>query len=397
LARQQRILENAKPALMITVHEALSLARVMRRQMSLRLITTVDALRQAQATAVVDVDPEELALIQYTSGSTGDPKGVMLSHRNLLSNIRAMGAAVAVTPEDLMVSWLPLYHDMGLIGTWLAGMYFGFPVVLMSPLHFLARPVSWLETISSVRGTLSAAPNFAYELCVHRVRDEQLVGLDLSSWRFALNGSEAVSPQTVEAFCRRFAGCGFRRGALAPAYGLAECAVGLAFPPLMRGPQIDRVLRAPLARDGVAEPAPTDVAGPSIHQLVACGRPLPGHELRVVDTFGRECADRHVGEIEFRGPSATRGYYARDDANAALFHGDWLRTGDLGYMAAGDLYLTGRSKDLIIRAARGGGACWRRPGGAQGLRRRLLEQRHTGSHGGLGRGGRDARTRAARP
>jgi 1-acyl-sn-glycerol-3-phosphate acyltransferase len=350
LARQERILENARAALMITVREALPFTRAMKRWLSLRVVTTAEDLREAHAVPVVDVQPEELALLQYTSGSTGDPKGVMLSHRNLLANIRAMGEAVAATPEDVMVSWLPLYHDMGLIGTWLAGLYFGFPVVLMSPLQFLARPVRWLETLSSVRGTLSAAPNFAYELCLHRIRDEQLTDLDLSAWRFALNGSEAISAETVEAFCTRFARAGFRRKALAPAYGLAECSVGLTFPPLMRGPCVDRVLRAPLARDGVAQSAPDETSATAVHELVACGRPLRGHEVRIVDAQGRECADRHAGEIEFRGPSATRGYFGRSDANTGLFHDGWLRTGDLGYVAAGDLYLTGRTKDMIIRA-----------------------------------------------
>lgn len=350
LARQQRILENASPALMITVREALPLARAMKRYLSLRVVTTPQDLRASAPARVVDVGPDDLALIQYTSGSTGDPKGVMLTHRNLLANIRAMGRAVAVTPDDVMVSWLPLYHDMGLIGTWLAALYFGFPVVLMSPLHFLARPVRWLETLSSVGGTLSAAPNFAYELCAHRIRDEELAGIDLSAWRFALNGSEAVTPQTIAAFCKRFEKCGFRRRAMAPAYGLAECSVGLAFPPLMRGPLLDRVLRGPLAGQGIAERAPLDSAGPDTLELVACGRPLAGHEVRIVDSLGHECADRHLGEVEFRGPSATSGYFARKEASAALFHDGWLRTGDIGYMAAGDLYLTGRTKDIIIRA-----------------------------------------------
>jgi hypothetical protein len=154
----------------------------------------------------------------------------------------------------------------------------------------------------------------------------------------------------VEAFCRRFASGGFRRGALSPAYGLAECSVGPTFPPLLRGPYIDRVLRAPLARDWIAEAAPDDTGGTAVLELVACGRPLRGHDVRIVDALGRECADRHVGEVEFRGPSATRGYFGRSEASAALFDDDWLHTGDIGYVAAGDLYLTGRSKDLIIRA-----------------------------------------------
>ncbi|CAN0469264.1 unnamed protein product, partial [Phaeothamnion confervicola] len=202
-------------------------------------------------------DADTTAFLQYTSGSTGDPKGVVLSHANLLANIRADGQGLAVTPQDVFVSWLPLYHDMGLIGAWLGSLYHGVPLVLMSPLSFLARPQRWLWAIHRHRGTLSAAPNFAYELCVSRIADQDLEGLDLSSWRLALNGAEAISAQTMDAFCTRYARHGFRREAMLPVYGLAECTVGLAFTPLARGARIDLIDRKLLAREGRAASAGT--------------------------------------------------------------------------------------------------------------------------------------------
>ena len=191
-----------------------------------------------------------MALVQYTSGSTGDPKGVVLTHANLLANIRAMGEAMDVTPSDVFVSWLPLYHDMGLIGAWLGSLYFAVPLVVMSPLAFLVRPETWLWAIHRHRATLSAAPNFAFELCLRRVEDTMIAGLDLGSLRMIANGSEAVAPETVRRFAARFAAYGFRPEAMGPVYGLAENAVGLAFPPLGRPPIIDRIDRSELARHG---------------------------------------------------------------------------------------------------------------------------------------------------
>ncbi|MHB9085417.1 MAG: AMP-binding protein, partial [Thiobacillus sp.] len=289
----------------------------------------------------------DLAFIQYTSGSTGDPKGVALTHANLLANIRAMRQAARATPDDVFVSWLPLYHDMGLIGAGLGSMAIGFPLVLMSPLAFLARPANWLEAIHRHRGTLSAAPNFAYEICANKLTDSDLAGLDLSCWRMACNGAEAVSPVTLERFAARLAPCGLRREALAPVYGLAECSVGLAFPPPGRGPRIDRVARRALADDGIAQPMPDEA--PGAQAVPGCGHALPGHVIRIVDTAGRELPERRVGRIQFQGPSATAGYFENPAATAKLYDGAWLNTGDLGYLAEGELFITGREKDIIIR------------------------------------------------
>jgi 1-acyl-sn-glycerol-3-phosphate acyltransferase len=365
LRRQARILENCQARLLITVPEARTLARVLEAHVpTLRAVATVADLRRPgeigpRSGVWHDHHEDEIAFLQYTSGSTGEPKGVVLTHKNLLANVRGILDWLEVGSEDRCVSWLPLYHDMGLIGAGMGSLYGAFPLVLMSPLTFLARPVRWLERISEHRGTVAAGPNFAYELCLSKIRDEELEGLDLSSWRLALNGAEAVLPSTLDRFAERFAPVGFRREALLPVYGLAEASLGVAFPPPGRPPRIDRVKRSALA-GGVAEPAAAAADGGAatdeVVELPSCGVPLAGHEIRVADANGREHPERVVGRIQFRGPSASRGYYRNPEATRRLFDrsgaGDWLHSGDLGYVAEGELFVTGREKDLIIRSGR---------------------------------------------
>ena len=358
LNRIAGILLNAQARVLVTVDRAKPLAHLLRAQVeALRSVVTVADLSLAHATSPnahtapfprPALAASDVAFLQYTSGSTGDPKGVFLTHANLLANLRAMWRASHITREDTFVSWLPLYHDMGLIGACLGGLLIGFRVVLMSPLAFLARPARWLETIHRHRGTVSAAPNFAYELCLNKLVDTDLDRLDLSCWRLAFNGAEPVSPDTLERFAARFARCGFAREALTPVYGLAENSLGLGFPPVGRGPLIDAIDRVALAHDGVALPARPDNVQPL--RIVSCGLPLPGHELRVVGPGGRELPEREQGQVQFRGPSSTQGYLNNPAANQRLFDGDWLNTGDLGYMVAGELFLSGRAKDIIIRA-----------------------------------------------
>ncbi|AFL73771.1 1-acylglycerol-3-phosphate O-acyltransferase [Thiocystis violascens] len=352
LRRHARILDNAGTTILITVPEARAVARLLRLQVaSLREIITLEGLdAEAPETNWARPDPQDIAFLQYTSGSTGDPKGVVLSHADLLANIRAMGEAVAIGPDDVFVSWLPLYHDMGLIGAWLGSLYFGIPLISMSPLAFLARPRRWLQAIHRHRGTLSAAPNFAYELCLARLSDAQLDGLDLGSWRRAFNGAEPVSAQTLRRFAERFAPYGLRPDALAPVYGLAEAAVGLAFPPADLGPRIDCIDRARFASSGYALPVGCD--DPEAMDVVACGRALPGYRVRIVDETGGERPERHEGLLQFQGPSATRGYYRNPEATARLIRDGWHETGDRAYLAGGDIHLTGRVKDLIIRGGR---------------------------------------------
>ncbi len=289
--------------------------------------------------------------MQYTSGSTGQPKGVLLTHANLLANIRAIASGLEMRPDDVGVSWLPLYHDMGLIGAWLNCLHNGLPLTLLPPTAFLARPERWLWAIHERRATLSVGPNFAYELTARRIADAAIEGLDLSSWRVALNGAEPVAPGTLERFARRFAPYGFNPGAMTPVYGLAECSVGLAFPPIGRGPRVDRVARAAFQAEGRAEPATQGDA--SALEFVSSGRELPEHEIRIVDDAGALLPERVVGRLVFRGPSMTSGYYNNPEATAAItLPGGWLDSGDLAYRADGEIHVCGRRKDLIIKGGR---------------------------------------------
>jgi 1-acyl-sn-glycerol-3-phosphate acyltransferase len=373
-ARQSAILNNAEVCLLLTFRRAEAVAKLLRpRVRSLTGVADAEKLIEA-ADKAPPPSPgalplhlsgsrarksSDLALLQYTSGSTGDPKGVMLTHANLLANIRAVGEAVQLGPGDVGVSWLPLYHDMGLIGAWLTLLHFGVPLAVMSPLAFLTRPERWLQAFHKHRGTIAAAPNFAYELCVRKIADKDIQGVDLSSWRAALNGAEPVNPETLERFANRFAGHGFRREAQLPVYGLAEASLAVTVPPLGRGPLIDRVERETFAARGRAVPAgPEDETAIA---FVSSGRPIPRHEVRIVDDSGMEVAERTEGFLWFRGPSATSGYYRNVAATEAVLplgpasgEGEyaWLNSGDRAYCAEGEIYVTGRVKDIIIKGGR---------------------------------------------
>ncbi|MCF6281692.1 MAG: AMP-binding protein [Candidatus Polarisedimenticolaceae bacterium] len=351
LQRQSGILNNCQAVMLITVPEAILLAHLVKAQTpELHEVITVDHLQTTSHDFVApEIRTTDTAFLQYTSGSTGDPKGVTLTHANLLANVRADGEAVKANHNDVFISWLPLYHDMGLIGAWLGSLYFAIPLVIMSPLDFLARPERWLWAIHRYHGTLSAAPNFAFELCLLRVLDEDIQGLDLSSWRVAFNGAEPVDPKTVTGFCRRYAEYGFKNEAMYPVYGLAESSVGLAFPPLGQGVLIDRIDRDHFMQSGEARPTDSDQGA---LLFTASGRPLARHEIRIVDDAGHELPERHEGLLEFRGPSATSGYYRNPEATKGLFNGDWLNSGDRAYFAGADLFITGRIKDIIILAGR---------------------------------------------
>lgn len=355
--RHSEILSNARVEALITFHEAAAVARLLKTGVrELRHVLSISELTHSSGLQPLprEASADDIALLQYTSGSTGSPKGVELTHRQLLANIRAMGAAIDASDRDVLVSWLPLYHDMGLIGAWLGSLYYGCLLVLMSPNAFLSRPVRWLRAIHDYRGTISASPNFGYELAARRPTEEELAGLDLSCLRIVFNGAEPVYAETLERFHHRFAPYGLRREAMTPVYGLAEAGVGVSFPPCGRGPLVDRVDRNALALRGEARPA-LERQGPDAAQtltFVSCGRPLPGYRLRAVDAAGAELGERMEGDLQFAGPSATRGYYRNADATAALLCGEWRNTGDRAYLAAGELYITGRAKDVIIRRGR---------------------------------------------
>lgn len=352
LKRQARILANAGARVLVSMEQALPVAHLLRTDApALKRIVTADRLRRPPMGEPRPIGASDPALIQYTSGSTGDPKGVVLTHGNLLANIGAIARAIDMRPTDAAVSWLPLYHDMGLIGTWLNAMVNAIPLTLMSPVAFLARPDRWLWAIHAQRATLSAAPNFAYELCVRKIRDEDIEGLDLSSWRAAFNGSEQVSAATLDRFVERFERHGFRREALVPVYGLAESAVALCVPPLGRAPVVDAVARETFEVERRA--VPVQDADEDVLRFVSVGRPLAGHEVRVVDERGADAEERSVGRVVFRGPSSMARYHHNPDATSrAMLPGGWIDSGDLAYRSGAELFVTGRVKDLIKKAGR---------------------------------------------
>src|ERR1700674_4122109 len=373
-ARQVAILNNAEVCLLLTFRRAETVAHLLKLRVS-SLTAVVDAEKLIDA---ADKAPPpapgalpahlsgsrvrqsaDIALLPYTSGSTGDPKGVGLTHANLLANMRAIGEALQLGPGDVGVSWLPLYHDMGLIGAWLTLLHYGVPLAVMSPIAFLTRPERWLWAFHKHRGTITAAPNFAYELCVRKVADKDIEGLDLSSLRAALNGAEPVNPETLERFAARFSRYGFRREAQLPVYGLAEAALAVTVPPMNRGPLIVRVDREMFTAEGRAITAPADDT--TAIAFVSSGKPIPGHEVRIVNNAGEEVPERAEGFLWFRGPSATSGYYRNEAATQELFpqragkkdSGDaWVNSGDRAYRADGEIYVTGRVKDIIIKGGR---------------------------------------------
>lgn len=297
------------------------------------------------------IRPSELAVLQLTSGTTADPKVVVLRHEQVLTNLRGIGEVIGVRPDDVLVSWLPLYSDLGLIGCWLFSFYYAVPMSLLSPLEVLQHPERWLWAIHESRGTLSAAPNFAYDLCTRRIPAWALEGLDLSTWRVAVNGAEPVLPETIDRFIERFRRYGFRAEAMVPAYGLAEATVALTMPPVGRPPVRDRVRRDRFEKDGVAEPAtPSDSTA---IQFVCLGRPVAGQEIRIVDEHGHPLPERHVGRLVFRGPCTMDGYYRDPEMTRAATEPDgWIHTGDYGYIADGEFYFTGRSKDILLKSGR---------------------------------------------
>ncbi len=347
---ESHILQNAEVRILVTFDQAEKLSHLLQAFVpSLKTVTTVDALLKKTPLATMStLKTDDFAFIQYTSGSTANPKGVLLTHANLLANIRGYGDAINVTPNDVAVSWLPLYHDMGLIGMWLGSLYYGLPLVLLTPFTFLNRPERWLWAIHHHRATLSGAPNFAYDLCVRKIDPANIEGLDLSSWRMAANGAEKVYPSTLELFAEKFAPYGFKREALLPVYGLAESTVALAIPPMNRSFRLDYIDRKHFENERVAIPTKDKNA----LTFVACGLPMKGHEIRIVDDEGHVLPERHVGNLQFRGPSSMQGYYRNARATEEVLHEGWLASGDLAYLADGEVFITGRRKDLIIKAGR---------------------------------------------
>ncbi|MDB4987936.1 MAG: Pyoverdine chromophore precursor synthetase PvdL [Myxococcaceae bacterium] len=290
--------------------------------------------------------PDDLCFLQFTSGSTSRPKGVMVSHCNLIANATAFLGPDGLDrrDEDVGVSWLPLFHDMGLIGFILGPLIMDIPVVILPTASFARGPKIWLETIHKHRGTITYAPNFAYALATKRLKAKDVDALDLSCLRIAGCGAEPIQASTLRDFAAALAPAGLDATALLPSYGMAEATLAITFHPRGHALRTDKV--DPVAmRSGRAVPSAADDA----LELVSCGRCFPGHTLAIVDEHGTRLGEREVGEIVVQGPSVSPGYYNNDEANAQSFPSDgFLHTGDLGYLAGGDLFICGRSKDLII-------------------------------------------------
>lgn len=308
----------------------------------------------AEGWEMPDIHADTLAFLQYTSGSTGTPKGVMLDHANLVHNSALISHGFEHSRSDKGVYWLPSYHDMGLIGGILQPLYVGRPNVFMSPMSFLQRPLRWLQAITKYKGTTSGGPNFAYDLCVRKITDEQIEHLDLSTWEVAFNGAEPVRAETIEAFSKKFARCGFRREAFYPCYGLAEATL-IVTGGWAKKPPVVCSFDAQALSEGRADMVATD--SPTGKTLVGCGKNLPDQRVVIADPETRmPNPDGKVGEVWVAGPSVALGYWRRPDVNKEIFkarlaesgEGPFLRTGDLGFVREDELFITGRIKDLII-------------------------------------------------
>jgi fatty-acyl-CoA synthase len=297
----------------------------------------------------VSITGDDLAFLQFTSGSTSAPKGVMVTHHNLAANAHAiMFDGLKSDPDrDKGVSWLPLYHDMGLIGFVIAPIFAEVPVVLLPTTSFVRRPSSWLDAVSRHRGTITFAPNFAYALAVQGISARQMEGWDLSCVRALGCGAEPIDAETVTAFMDKFGAVGLKSTAVMPSYGLAEATLAVTFADLDDALRTDSVEPHDLLT-GKATPATNGHAV----QIVSCGRPFPAHRVEIVDEQGHPLAERNVGEIVVSGPSVAKGYFGDEATSHATFRAGRLFTGDLGYFAEGRLYVCGRSKDLIILRGR---------------------------------------------
>lgn len=301
-------------------------------------------------TTLRPLGPAETAYLQYTSGSTRFPRGVVISQQTVMANLAGITAhGLCVRPGDRCTSWLPFYHDMGLVGFLLAPLVSQLSVDYLNTRDFAVRPRLWPALISRNRSTISYSPTFGYALCARRMRPADIAQYDLSSWRIAGTGAEPIRPDVLQGFADIFSAAGFRHQAFVASYGMAECSLAVSFAPLDRGLELDPIDADQLTEKAVANPASENMAGPNIKDMVFCGRVLPGHELEVRDEQGRVLSERQCGVLFVRGPSVMSGYLNDPQATAEVLSADgWLNTGDLGYLVDGQVVVTGRQKDLII-------------------------------------------------
>ncbi|ACB53106.1 AMP-dependent synthetase and ligase [Crocosphaera subtropica ATCC 51142] len=303
----------------------------------------------------VRIDKDDLAFLQYTSGSTGNPKGVMVSHGNLIHNECMVKQAFGHTEQTIFAGWLPLFHDMGLIGNVLQPLYLGIPCILMSPVDFLQKPYRWLKAISDYRATTSGGPNFAYDLCIQKITDEQLKTLNLNSWEVAFNGAEPIRAETLEKFAQKFAPCGFRKEAFYPCYGMAEATLFITGGMSFNAPKYKTIDEKALEENQVVE---VERQKPYSRTLVSCGHEWLEQTIKIVNPHSlTECKNNQVGEIWVSGGSVAKGYWQKPDKTKETFEaylsdtkeGPFLRTGDLGFLSSEkELFVTGRLKDVMI-------------------------------------------------
>jgi fatty-acyl-CoA synthase len=315
----------------------------------LSIVVAAETLNAPASGPRATVGPDDIAFVQFTSGSTTAPKGVVITHRNLSANIEAFSglSGVGASESDTAVSWLPLYHDMGLVGMAIGALYTRVPAVLLTPQTFVKRPIEWLRAISRHGGTISFAPNFAYDLLVRRVKDTDVQSVNLSSWRVAGCGAEPIHASTLVAFARKFEPAGFRETSFLPCYGLAEHVLAAALPPRGRRLRVERLSSDDMS---VRRTVPREGNGGDgeLFTVVSCGLPLPGHQVLITGEHGRALPERNIGEIALAGPSVTPGYYKDDELTARTIRDGWLYTGDLGYVSNGELFVCGRAKDVIV-------------------------------------------------
>lgn len=349
----EHIVSSSGARMLLTTKQVRPLVGSLLEQGTVEKLMTLESLNLDATTEGVEADvrPDELCFLQYTSGSTSAPKGVMVTHGNLSANcfaiMRTGTESVDAKDDDVGVSWLPLYHDMGLIGFVIAPLMDRIPITFIPTMEFVKRPVYWLEMLTKYKATITFAPNFAWALAARKVRDADLPSYDLSRLRVAGCGAEPIQPATLRMFVERLKPAGMRYEALLPCYGMAEATLAMSFEPTFGDLKTD-VVDLEAFRQGEARAFDASVEGARSVEVVACGRAMKDHALAAFDEAGNQLPERMIGELAFRGPSVTPGYFNNPEATAKSFRDGWLFTGDLGYLVDGHVYICGRVKDMII-------------------------------------------------